>query len=350
LSARVRSNSRSLLTRWRLARAGASLPEILELNAALWDVIWPDDWRVLDAVWTRGAVEVFVLGLDAEHPVAVVKLASGPAGRVGLRWGVDHARELRQLETLDGWAALVPEPLATGQLDRRFYVVERALPGQAGNGALAAAEDPWPSLLAGARAIRRLHQQTGHFVDPTDDYVRRAVHEPLAKLAPVLESPESRRAATRVNRLLTRTLADQGTLWLSWIHGDYWLGNILFSTETGAVTGIVDWDRAAPAELPLHDCVHLLLHARKVAGQRPLGAVVADFVRHPAWSPDEALVAGEMRAGLPVDVLPDQAAVLLAWLRHVGENVRRDPAYLRDRRWVRDNVQAVLEAATEADL
>jgi len=40
-------------------------------------------------------------------------------------------------------------------------------------------------------------------------------------------------------------------------HGDYWIGNILFAANENEITGIIDWDRARVAGLPLCDALHL---------------------------------------------------------------------------------------------
>jgi hypothetical protein len=45
------------------------------------------------------------------------------------------------------------------------------------------------------------------------------------------------------------------------VHGDYWLANLLFEPERESVCGIIDWERARPQGLAGFDALHLIAHA-----------------------------------------------------------------------------------------
>jgi aminoglycoside phosphotransferase (APT) family kinase protein len=95
----------------------------------------------------------------------------------------------------------------------------------------------------------------------------------------------------------------------SWIHGDFWTGNVL--TVDGQVSGVIDWDLASDDELPSHDLLNLLIHARWTAEHRELADVVLALLHEPDWSETE-------RALLGPPAVEERTALLLYWLRHVA--------------------------------
>ncbi len=46
-----------------------------------------------------------------------------------------------------------------------------------------------------------------------------------------------------------------------YVHGDYWLANVLFAPQQAELTGILDWERARPHGLAGFDALHLVCHA-----------------------------------------------------------------------------------------
>jgi aminoglycoside phosphotransferase (APT) family kinase protein len=121
-----------------------------------------------------------------------------------------------------------------------------------------------------------------------------------------------------------------------WIHGDFWPGNVLASD--GTVTGVVDWDRAQPDQLRLHDLLHLHLFARRLATGDELGEIVVRAVRR-GISHEIGVPAD--RIALWLDGLPERAAILLYWLRHVSLFIASE-GHRDNRRWRRGNLERVL--------
>jgi hypothetical protein len=64
---------------------------------------------------------------------------------------------------------------------------------------------------------------------------------------------EHRSTLYRLEQRLCTTL---GQLQIGWVHGDYWLDNII--ARDGRLTAVVDWDWARPQWLPLFDLLDLL--------------------------------------------------------------------------------------------
>jgi aminoglycoside phosphotransferase (APT) family kinase protein len=133
------------------------------------------------------------------------------------------------------------------------------------------------------------------------------------------------------------------------VHGDFWLGNLLFTPDVSRVSGIVDWDQGDEHGLPILDVVHLLLYTRRLMSRRELGDVVRDVLREPRWSSEERRLIERSHADLLDDELA-RAATIVCWLGHVAANLAQSPAYARNRRWMRRNVLTVAaEAAASLD-
>jgi aminoglycoside phosphotransferase (APT) family kinase protein len=330
-SARRLDGARHRLTaRRELAQLRGLLPALL--------VGTPADGRlgdVLSAQWTRSGVAVFLLPPKADAPAAIVKATRQVGAATSLARQHAALAELHAIDALGGWRALLPRPLAQRDAGDVCVVVETALAGRPATSALGA------NMLARLLpAITPLHQQTSVSVIVGERQLARWVTEPLERIAALgsLSLPQ-RATLTALREQLAAELsgAERRT---SWIHGDYWPANVLVGTD-GTVTGNVDWDRAAPGELALHDVLHALLYTRKLRLRQPLGAVMAWQLREPTWTPEEqrALAAMPDDAG----AVTSSTALTLYWLRHVAENLRRDPAYSRNAAWLRDNVLTVLD-------
>jgi hypothetical protein len=136
-----------------------------------------------------------------------------------------------------------------------------------------------------------------------------------------------------------------GELAAAWIHGDYWLGNLLFS-DVQSPTGIVDWEAAAPLQPPFHDVLHLLLYTRRLVTGRELGQLLYDQLRGEGWSAEERAVVNGHWGWPSSQSLSERHMLLLYWLRHVAGHARQEgsPAGYRYRWWERRNVLPVLAA------
>ena len=141
------------------------------------------------------------------------------------------------------------------------------------------------------------------------------------ELAQVCESlPANRDALMPIADALLRWHSDSpmaGCL----IHGDLWLGNILFSGDE--VTGIVDWEWVRPDGFPFVDALHLLLMSysvdRQVGIAETLRAVWTDTVQD--YELNQRLAAVARRFGF---LGPDlKFATLTLWFNYLRERVIR---------------------------
>jgi O-antigen/teichoic acid export membrane protein len=308
-----------------------------ELVHGLTEPVGARAWTVHRALRTVSDMAVVTVGPPGEPPSALVKLATSPAAA----WSLERERRalatLRSDERLGAWRDLLPDLVAHGACDGFPYLVQRLLPGRTG------ARGPAGLVACGAAAIARLHQTTAVEVAAGPDRVRCWVEGPLDTLA---RNGRDRVLAAAVERLgceLRSGLLDR-RLAVSWIHGDYVPGNILVGRRPVHVTGIVDWELARPADLPLVDIVTLLLAARMQTSARELGRVVCEWLAGARWTADEQRIVDEARSGLPGETVDERVLVLLCWLRHVSGNLAKASGYATNERWRRANVEPVAEA------
>ena len=268
-----------------LRRARALLAEVLEMTGE------SGQWRLASAHWTStGAASLRLAGQGAEANRIVTLVPTGQARLARETWVLAHLPA----------TARAPVRLETGEVGGVAFALDELLPGR-----------PGPDLVLAAEAIVELHTQTARERPVDEDVVARWISTPLSVLEQLLA-----RGPLPVPHAKLRRLAEQlhddllgMTVSTSWIHGDFWSGNVL--TVGSEVTGVIDWDLAADDELPSHDLLNLLIHARARATGRQLGDLVLSLLRAPDWSEAERAILGPS----PVK---ERTALLLYWLRHVA--------------------------------
>jgi len=124
------------------------------------------------------------------------------------------------------------------------------------------------------------------------------------------------------------------------VHGDLWLGNVLWDSAIGGVGGVIDWD-ASHRGIPALDIVSLVCTTRAIVEQVELGSVARELLRTETWRPVEAdLISSSPGAG----ELSPRVLVLLWWCQHVAANLRKSQSYERNSVWLAHNVHRVLDA------
>lgn len=344
---RLGKSWRRWVNRHALRQVVAMAPAILRTLPPLPGLPAPENWRVGRADWTLTDVIVLAIGPAGGAPAAIIKLPRSAAGAESLRQQAAILSTLRADERLADWLNLTPEPLASGQLNGQPYFVERALPGIEARLLLydRAAEERLHR--AAVQALAPLHQRTAATIRVDTAVLERQVERPAgALLRLVVNRPRARlheEALERLRAELGSFLAGQ-TLTVSWIHGDFWASNLLVSADGSAVSGIVDWDRAAPQELPAFDILHLLVQRRKLlAGQREMGPAVSDLLRGAGWTARERALLAESAAALALEPEAGRALLLLYWLHYLTLYLAQNPARAWDEGWVSNNLEVVLQ-------
>jgi O-antigen/teichoic acid export membrane protein/aminoglycoside phosphotransferase (APT) family kinase protein len=271
-----------------------------------------------------------------------VKLARTANGDESLRRASERLAALDADPRVCGWDVPRPRILASDTLDRHWFVVESALSGVT-MAQLLAQGDPWEPLARQATAaIEGLHRRTAELVTVDSALLERWVYAPLHAVEPIVARSRRR---TKVLRELSDELAAQlehRQVIAGWIHGDFVPSNVLMD-RGGTVTGIVDWELAAPLDLPAIDRTMLLLATHMQIARRELGQVAAAVVTGRA--------SGSLRAALaqaaaiddsqPLDA---RALTILSWLRHAALLVTQSERYSHHVVWSRYNVFEVIDA------
>lgn len=100
------------------------------------------------------------------------------------------------------------------------------------------------------------------------------------------------------------------------VHGDYWLSNLLFEPDAGAVSAILDWERARSAGLSGFDALYVVVFAFSAwRGCAPLQvpAMIWDDLCEPTL--DRLLDAAQSAVGLSRQQMAEVA--LAFWLGHL---------------------------------
>ncbi|MDQ2651788.1 MAG: aminoglycoside phosphotransferase family protein [Chloroflexota bacterium] len=310
------------------------------------DLPAPAGWTSVQLVPTIADRMVLTVGPPRQQPVAIVKLA--PKGDAGSNLERETAtiRALRAETCLGDWRSVLPLVLATGEEDGMVYRAERLLPGTPATRFLSAGGDRQRLQDSMAKAIRVLHHETATTVLIDAERLRPWVDDPIDALLELSASRPGwsnyRPSIGRLRSELRKALLDR-SLALSWIHGDYWPGNVLIADDAQTVTGIIDWDLAEAAGLPLLDVMHLILSMRMIERQQEMGIVVSTLLREPIWTREERALLSSAWRTLPGSHIGRRQVLLLAWLRHVDHTRTKAQRFGGPTLWESQNVERVLQ-------
>ena len=305
--------------------------------------------RVLRPRWERTGVTIVLVGPSGRQPQLAIKVPHTGAGTASLRRQQAVQRELHRDSRLAGWNVVVPRALAEGRIRGRSYFIETVVPGS-----VIAPTGTEPGVLQSmqanaAAAIGELHQLTAERVRIDSLMLERWVDEPvriLSRARLVVGDRDTKAIILSLRRRLIAGLEGR-EIHVSWIHGDYWRGNLLFVADGMTPTGIVDWDRAGPAELPWHDLFHLLMFARRELNGPVAPEIIALLRGQSIWNREESAILEIARQRLPDDGIADDVMALVYWLRQTAATMTLYPRSLRDRDYLSSEVEPILRAVAE---
>jgi hypothetical protein len=318
-------------------------PQILAAIAA----VRPDarTWVVQDS--RVGEPTILIVGPSGGRPAAIVRVARSRSGQAGLDRAAAALDLLHLRLTSPEVDALLPAPIARGDLSGRTWLAESALAGTSARSLLSDAEQRRRMLVATAQAIAGVHAATARPVVVDDAILGRWVTARVAGIAGVLRrGSRAARNGALLASVASRVAADlrDRTLRAGWIHGDLWPANVLVTGDGAEIRGIVDWDSAEADELALHDSLHLAVTTRRLVERTELGPVVAGLLTGGGWTADDRAVL-DVPAGDGFSGLSEPTALWLYWLRFVESNLARRPELATDRAWLAANVEQVLACA-----
>ncbi len=328
-----------------LTRTSKLIPGILLAIPPLADAPPPNTWTTYRAIRTVSDMTVIAVGPPGQPPTAVLKLPHTDEAAASLRQQSTVLAALRADPRLGDWSALLPMLLAEGEIAGQAYVVERVMPGLGGQALLL---DPAARLrmeAAAVAAIGELHRRTATSlaVDARklDCWVDQPLHFIRRWNATLPRAARNDAAIERLAVELQSALAGR-SLTVSWIHGDFWPGNLLMTPDGSTLTGLVDWDLAVPDGLPLLDLLLLLLSTRSLVQRRELGDVMRALLNGGGWTPHEQALVDTVQLALPGEAVEMRAMVLLCWLWHVAAGLAKSTDYASRWLWATKNIANVL--------
>jgi Ser/Thr protein kinase RdoA (MazF antagonist) len=304
----------------------------------------PPVWSVRNRLTTVADVAVIELSAD-EQLAGVLKLARTPAGDASLGLQLETLQSLGSDPRLGACHGTLPDVLAHGVVGERRYSIERAVPGTVGT-ALPEATDTTAGTRNAVLAIAELHRGAGAAATPGAAVVDGWLEPALSLVAdlPTLLGPARRRRLLEQLRDRIHAGTDGRSIWLGRTHGDYFPGNVFFG-PSAEVTGIIDWGQSRDGDPAVIDLMTYLLVVRADRQGTGLAAVVREVCRGNALSAEESALVELHRSRCPADRLDAQVMALLAWVRHVENNLLKSPRYGADPAWVYLCVERVLKAA-----
>ncbi len=258
--------------------------------------------------------------LLVDGPQALLRVALGPA-----RLLLDTEAAALERIHADGASVLVarvPETLGRGREGLAWWSLERRVAG--GPSPL----EPSSALVEDEVAfLTALHGLAGG---------GEPMQPSAAEDAHALGSPTGLEAAAAwADRVLDG-------LPRGWSHGDFFPGNLLVAD--GRLAGVVDWQSAAPGELPFLDLLQLVAHRWRWAHDASHAeAVLAGLV---PWARGGGDAAAAAYAGaIGVEASPEllEALVVAYWLRRAAFDARVYPSRVTSR-WRGRNLDPVLAA------
>lgn len=347
LSIRVRPPLGRTWGRWThrvaLDRASRLAPIILS------EIATPNrtDWQILDRIWTHTDTVVLTLGRHCGQPSHVLKLPQTEYGVASLRRQERVLTHLIDDKRLGDWRRLLPWPITGGMVDGQYYLLEPFLAGRNARSLLHDSAATQSTLSMAVQAISHLHRVTGISRVADAELLRRWVDQPMKTMTDQLGdtrwTDDGVASLMRLQSELYRQLLGR-TVRTGWIHGDYWVGNLLVNSDRPSLIGIVDWERSTDGELAWHDLVHLLVTTRALQARKThVGTIVGSLLRGSSWTTSERTLLE--RAGWPSidDPAGTRAMLLLYWLRYVTILLVQYPRAARNDRWMAANFTCVLE-------
>jgi aminoglycoside phosphotransferase (APT) family kinase protein len=305
--------------------------------------------QIVSALRTRSDVAIFMISDSPGAPATkVLKLPLTIDAQQSIKLHHKVVDALHNQRELEDFCALVPRALAWGVFEGQAYYLETALPGIVTSDLIRQRNDPTSLKQTAIQAILRLHTGTLRREVVDDMLFATIAGNDLALLYQLAERwPEAALLRDKLRSLeaILRCQIYGRELSFAWSHGDYWPGNILMQPGDGMLSGIVDWDRATPRQLPLLDVLHLLAFIRKMQQRSEVGEEIVTYLLPAQFDITERTLIDRAleQLGLPTNSAFLQSAVLLYWLRFAAANLARYAQLRKDNRWLSKNVFIVLK-------
>ena len=217
--------------------------------------------------------------------------------------------EAQKMTALPGsLRSFLPRPVGTIDVDGHLVCLETALPGSSSPLGSRSLAQPWLRRRA-LTFLEELHEATREetvldrisFEDRVGHYCDR--------LASQLPDPEEARLVVGLKEALRAKLEGRPSA-VVFEHGDFHLGNCLFSAGGARFSGVIDWDLGSLRGFAVLDLLHLLVTTEPPAEIDDRTAL--RLLRGDAWSRCGRIVSDYLAAvGMGGDVLRPMSALYI---------------------------------------
>jgi O-antigen/teichoic acid export membrane protein len=326
---RIYSLLRNIKLKRRAQRAQQAMdkviPKIFEVLPERHGLISETGWQICDVFPSLSKMIVTSLGQEQSNPEIVLYLAQSKSAKEEMQVELDFTQKLFDDPRLLAWSTLLPVFLGNGEIQGKDYWLFSHIKGASGDQVVKHADNPEIVIVAAIRAIRELHAKTAAISPVNEDHLESWVIAPIRSIKHSVLKYYHYGAARILDNLaaeLGEELLDQ-EMAVSWIHGDYWPGNIFINKDGKEVTGIVDWEQARTRDLPFLDLVNFFLSSRRLISNYELGIIIVELLREDSWQPVEQQLWDEHARVLGGKQPSLRTALLIFWLRHVSDNLAR---------------------------
>jgi hypothetical protein len=274
---------------------------------------------IISGSWrgSRGATIAHCFASGGREPRLVAKIAATDPVQRGLEAEADALRVLGEDARAAG--ARVPRVVASPpRVSKSAVQLQTALAGVTATAALASGPASLEPLMRHlAEWLRAWHGRTLRKAADPVALLRSSLLVPAGRLIPLVDG-----GADYMDWLRTRCAqASNGPLHTVAAHGDLTMSNILWSRNDGL--GIVDWESATPAALPLTDFLYAALDAVMTAHgmEDRVDAWKACF----QGGSESALLVAELSSAL-LEAVPESPALPrlafhATWLHHASNEL-----------------------------
>lgn len=298
----------------------------------------PAEWSVLSTVATRSGGAVLRVGSSDSSREAMLKLA--PIAE----WNDNHTNvinELRHTHGLSLVTALLPKELSNGIVEETRYAIESWIEGETIDARDFTPSDRRQVIHNSLDIINQLHSATGALTRVDDALLNARFSKPFATLRNVwVNYGKSESDVELVRNWFFRELRDR-ELWISRIHGDFHLSNVLIGTDNQLV-GIIDWDRSQMTMPSYIDITYLLFAEWKRQIGAPFGYAVRELLRDQPLPPEIHVHLLRKLDALSGDVPDFPFMCITVWLLNIYQNAKNS-LYFSHFVWFHTMVEIVMD-------
>ena len=302
-------------------------------------------WSKLTVIPTFSDMAVVAVGPEHSDAEGIIKITRSSHAKICYAKQITILAALSGDERLSSLKPLIPVISYQGITDNQFYSIERRIPGVSAIDSIIMQESWIQVCIAAIKAIRLLHDQTTKTMCVGDEILQHWIGDRLGIISRLYRQSRpgflSQGAIAQISEYLHKSLLNQQFA-VTWVHGDYWPGNLLVNPHNLDITGIIDWESAGPDELPETDVLFLFMTTRMLRTGMEFGEVAIDLLSNPFLTIDEKRIIKEADLDSMLDTPSLRTLALLTWLRHVSDALNRTSGRSTNWYWNYLNVEKVL--------